>query len=46
MLALSADARESNIEKGLKAGFKAYLTKPIDIYVVADVIKRTLENGK
>ncbi len=44
VLALSADARESNIEKGLKAGFKAYLTKPIDIYVVADVIKRILES--
>ncbi len=46
VLALSADARESNIEKGLKAGFKAYLTKPIDIYVVADVIKGILESDK
>ncbi len=46
VLALSADARDSNIQKGLKAGFKAYLTKPIDIYVVADVIREVLEKNE
>ncbi|MEH6347852.1 MAG: response regulator [Bermanella sp.] len=45
IVALSADARDNNIEKGLNAGFKAYLTKPIDIYEVADVIKDILKNN-
>lgn len=31
VIAVTASAMESDIEKGLDAGFKAYITKPFDI---------------
>lgn len=31
VIALSANARKEDIEKGLKAGFMHYLTKPVDM---------------
>jgi len=41
-VALSASALPSDVERGLGAGFLAYLTKPVQIMQVLDVIKMTL----
>jgi PAS domain S-box-containing protein len=46
VLALSAAATKVDIEKGLKAGFLRYLTKPFDIAEVVDAIRATLEDGR
>ena len=46
VIALSANAMPKDIEKGLEAGFREYLTKPINVRKTLDVIERTLqENG-
>lgn len=45
ILALSANARPSDIEKGMKAGFFAYLTKPIDINEFMDALDRSLNHA-
>ncbi|MDH5692697.1 MAG: response regulator [Gammaproteobacteria bacterium] len=45
VLALSANAMPGDVEKGLKAGFVAYLTKPIDINEIENTIKRVVENA-
>jgi len=42
VLAVSANAMPSDIEKGLKAGFEAYLTKPIDVNNLLQVVDDTL----
>ena len=41
--ALSAAATRRDIEKGLKAGFREYLTKPIDLEDTLSNIKRIVE---
>ena len=41
--ALSAAATRRDIEKGLKAGFREYLTKPIDMEDTLSIIKRIVE---
>ena len=47
VLALSAAATKSDIEKGMNVGFLRYLTKPIQVVEVTDVIRSTLEaSGK
>jgi len=42
VLAVSANAMPSDIEKGLKAGFEAYLTKPIDVNNLLQVVDNIL----
>jgi PAS domain S-box-containing protein len=44
-LALNAVATKRDIEKGLDAGFKRYLTKPIQVSEVVDAIKNALETA-
>lgn len=39
VLALSADASKATIERGLDAGFREYLSKPLDIIKFFDVLK-------
>lgn len=43
VLALSAVATKKDIEKGIKAGFLEYLTKPVQIREVADAIRNALQ---
>jgi len=43
VIALSADARPRDIEKGLQAGFFRYLTKPIKIREFTDTLEVALE---
>ena len=43
IIALSANAMPKDIEKGIEAGFKRYLTKPINVEEVVDVIKGVIE---
>ncbi|MBT7487324.1 MAG: response regulator transcription factor, partial [Rhodospirillales bacterium] len=45
IMALSAAATRNDINKGMKAGFRDYLTKPIDIPVVVNAIKAVLEDA-
>ena len=42
VIALSAAATKMDIEKGLKAGFRSYLTKPIDVTEVIMTLKNIL----
>ena len=44
VIALSANAMPKDIEKGVDAGFKQYLTKPIEVEEVVKSIKESLEN--
>ena len=44
VIALSANATPKDIEKGVEAGFKRYLTKPIKVEEVVKSIKEGLEN--
>lgn len=44
VLALSAAATKSDIEKGTEAGFLHYLTKPMNVAEVTDAIREALEN--
>jgi len=46
VLALSAAATKNDIEKGMKAGFLRYLTKPMNVMEVTDAIRNVLETGK
>jgi CheY-like chemotaxis protein len=43
VVALSANAMPRDIEKGLKAGFYRYLTKPIKVKELMDTLNETLE---
>ena len=43
VLALSANAMSRDIEKGMEAGFKKYLTKPMKVQEVVSAIKDTLD---
>ena len=45
VIALSANARESDVKKGMKAGFDNYLTKPIRVADVLTGIETALEEG-
>jgi CheY-like chemotaxis protein len=42
VIALSANAMERDIERGLEAGFFRYLTKPVDIDKFTEAIDATL----
>ena len=43
IFALSANAMPGDIEKGMEAGFRQYLTKPMKVEEVVNAIKDTLE---
>jgi CheY-like chemotaxis protein len=43
VVALSANAMPRDIERGLKAGFFRYLTKPIDLNELMDTLKTALD---
>jgi CheY-like chemotaxis protein len=45
VVALSANAMERDIEKGMKAGFDGYLTKPIEVREVLSTIEAALNGG-
>ena len=45
-MALSANAMQSDIRKGLEAGFFCYLTKPINVNEFMDTIDVALEFAK
>lgn len=44
IIAVSANAMRSDINKGLEAGFKHYITKPIDVPSFIKVISMELNN--
>ncbi|WP_126454180.1 response regulator [Sulfuriflexus mobilis] len=46
VIAISANARESDIEKGINAGFSYYLTKPINVNLLMTSINEVLGIGK
>jgi CheY-like chemotaxis protein len=43
VVALSANARPRDIEKGLEAGFFSYLTKPIKVKEFSETLNEALE---
>ena len=45
-LALSAAATKSDIKKGIDAGFKRYLTKPVQVSEFVDALKEALKEDK
>jgi PAS domain S-box-containing protein len=46
VIALSANAMASDVEKGLQAGFDAYLTKPVDFEQLVTTIERVLSESQ
>ena len=45
VIALSANAMPRDIEKGLKAGFFRYLTKPIKVHEFMDTLDVALDHA-
>lgn len=45
ILALTADATQYDIERGLEAGFDKYLTKPVKVNELLSIIKDVVENS-
>ena len=45
VIALSADASPANVRRGISAGFRAYLTKPVDIHELLDALRANLNGG-
>ena len=45
VIALSAHAMPNDIERGLKAGYSAFLKKPINVRDVVEAIEETLDDG-
>lgn len=45
VIAISAAATKQDIRKGIMAGFRAYLTKPLQVTDVIEVIKQVLAEG-
>lgn len=45
VIAVSANAMKRDVERGMAAGFKAYVTKPFIINELLDVIKEILQEG-
>ena len=46
VIAVSANAMEHDIKTAINAGFKNYITKPLDLDYLADTIHNTLENER
>jgi CheY-like chemotaxis protein len=44
-IALSGYGMESDIRRSHEAGFRAHVTKPVDLATLRDVIRRVLEEG-
>ena len=44
VIAISANAMPHDVEKGREAGFMSYLTKPIDIEELLDIVKQVLSD--
>ena len=42
VIAISANAMEHDIKNALDAGFKNYMTKPVDLNLLVDTIQKTL----
>lgn len=42
VIAISANAMEKDIERGIEAGFDGYITKPIDVKALLEMVKREL----
>lgn len=45
VVAISADAMPSDIEKGLKAGFEDYITKPLKVDQLLGALQRALSKA-
>lgn len=45
VIALSANAMQADVERGMQAGFKAYLSKPIDVTNFLDVLEGVLKSA-
>jgi CheY-like chemotaxis protein len=45
VIALSAGAMPHEIEKGLRSGFRRYLTKPVDIAELLRAVKEVLQDS-
>src|SRR5690606_5527017 len=45
VIAVSAASMESDIEKGMQAGFDAYITKPFDLRNLLETIEHALQAG-
>ncbi len=45
VIAISANATSRDIERGMKAGFDDYITKPIDVAHFLEVVNRLLPDG-
>jgi CheY-like chemotaxis protein len=43
VIAITADAMRKDVEAGIKAGFKNYITKPIDVPALIWIIEETIE---
>lgn len=46
VLALSASAMPQDVKRGKEAGFRDYLTKPLDIRALAEALNRALGSGE
>jgi CheY-like chemotaxis protein len=46
VIAITAAAMPKDIEKGIKAGFREYITKPIDISNMLQVIEETIDSAQ
>jgi PAS domain S-box-containing protein len=46
VIAVTANAMERDIERGRKAGFRAYLTKPLDVRMFYAVLDEVLESAR
>jgi len=42
VVAISANATPGDIQRGLEAGFREYITKPIDVYQFHGILERYL----
>jgi CheY-like chemotaxis protein len=46
VIGLSANAMPRDIERGMAAGFRYYLTKPLDVQNFLDIINQVIENSQ
>jgi CheY-like chemotaxis protein len=45
ILAMTADALEEDIQRGLSAGMNGYLTKPVEPQKLLDLLEKTIHRG-